>query len=328
MSVLTRIHSIDRIGPSRLVYSSIAPTSQGSFVLPMEKILSLYIYWNPSPELLPWNIPFLNRPILWYGFFFALGFFFAYWTFQELLKKFLHPYKVSKKQRAKIVEKLGLYVILGTIIGARLGDVLFYQSPGQYVHDPLGIFRFWEGGLASHGGIAGILLSLWIFCLQIKKKYPMLTWVAMLDLLCIPGLLAGGFIRIGNFFNQEIVGTGTTMPWGVIFGQPADGSASIPRHPVQLYEALCYFAFFAFLLMLRSKNPKMSQLGKTSGLFFIGTFVFRFLVEFFKSHQSALVSGSALLDMGQWLSIPLIAVGIFLFFRHENRLGPGSIKRH
>src|SRR5262249_5807403 len=148
---------------------------------------------------------------------------------------------ISKKEVSKISERVSFYVILGTIVGARLGDVLFYQSPAAYVQDPLGILRFWEGGLASHGAIIGILLSLWIFCVRIRKSYQMLTWIAMLDLLCIPGLLAGGFIRIGNFINQEILGTETLLPWGVVFGHPADGRAIVPRHPVQLYEALFYF---------------------------------------------------------------------------------------
>src|SRR5438876_1002769 len=113
--------------PSRLLYSSIASLSQDSFVLPMEKILSLYIYWNPAREIIPWNIPLLDRPILWYGFFFALGFLLAYRVFLSLLNEFLLPYQISKKEILKIAEKVSLYVIIGTIVGARLGDVLFYQ---------------------------------------------------------------------------------------------------------------------------------------------------------------------------------------------------------
>lgn len=219
-------------------------------------------------------------------------------------------------------------MILGTIIGARLGDVLFYQSPATYVYNPLEIIKFWEGGLSSHGGVIGILIALFILCRRLKNRYPMLTWIAMLDLLCIPALLAGGFIRIGNFFNQEILGTATTLPWAIIFGNPADGSAVLPRHPAQLYEALFYFASFALLWMLRSKNDKIFLLGKTSGLFFIGTFVFRFLVEFVKAPQSALVAHASAIDMGQWLSIPMILLGIILFFGHQYRLRTRTIKGH
>ncbi|NGX47145.1 MAG: Prolipoprotein diacylglyceryl transferase [Chlamydiae bacterium] len=293
----------------------------------MTQILN-YISWDPSRFITTWNIPFLDRPVLWYGFFFALGFLFAYMVFQTLLKEFMHPYRIRKKEILKMAEKVTLYVVIGTIIGARLGDVLFYQSPLDYLNDPLGIFKFWEGGLSSHGGVIGILISLWVFCVRYQKKYPMLTWVAMLDLLSIPALLAGGFIRIGNFFNQEIVGTVTTLPWGVIFGHSADGGPLIPRHPVQLYEALFYFVFFIVLWSLRKNVPKMYRLGKTSGLFFIGTFCFRFFVEFVKSPQSALLSKDSALDMGQFLSIPLILVGVLLFFCEKRSLRARSVKGH
>ena len=270
----------------------------------------------------------MNRPILWYGFFFALGFFFAYLVFQSLLKEFLSRYRVRRKEILKIAERVSLYVVIGTILGARLGDVLFYQSPLQYVHDPLGIFKFWEGGLSSHGGVVGILISLWVLCLRIRKKYPMLTWIAMLDLLAIPALLAGGFIRVGNFFNQEILGIPTALPWGIVFGHPADGTAILALHPVQLYEALFYFTFFFVLLALRKNVPKVFRLGKTSGLFFIGTFVFRFIVEFVKAPQSALLSSGASLDMGQFLSVPLVLVGLLLYFGSQNRMRTRPIKGH
>ena len=284
--------------------------------------------WDPDPALTPWNLPILGRPILWYGVFFALGFFLGYLVFQGLLEEFLKPYRTSRKAVLKLAEKVSFYVILGTVIGARLVDVLFYQSLARYANDPLGIFRFWEGGLSSHGGVIGILISLWVLRLKIKKKYPMLTWVAMLDLLCIPALLAGGFIRIGNFINQEIIGIATRVPWAIVFGHPADGGQVLPRHPVQLYEALFYFAFFVILWLLRKNVPKMYQIGKTSGLFFMGTFVFRFLIEFVKVKQSDLVSSSALFDMGQWLSLPMLVLGIILFFGGKNRLSSSSIKRH
>jgi len=292
----------------------------------MEKIFTLAIYWDPSRELTSWNLPLLERPILWYGFFFALGFFFGYLVFQSLLKEFMRPYRVRKKEILKIAEKMSLYVVIGTVFGARLGDVLFYQSPVQYAQDPLGIFKFWEGGLSSHGGVVGILISLWIFCVYIRKKYPMLTWIAMLDLLAIPALLAGGFIRIGNFFNQEILGTATELPWGIIFGHPADGGVAIARHPTQLYEAIFYFIFFGVLLALRKKKPKIFRLGKTSGLFFIGTFIFRFLIEFVKMPQSVLMSKEAFFDMGQLLSIPLVLLGLMLFFCDQYSLRSRSVK--
>lgn len=290
--------------------------------------MSLFIFWDPSRALTTWNIPLLNRPILWYGFFFALGFFLSYLVFQTLLKEFFRHYRIRRKDILKIAEKMSFYVIVGTLLGARLGDVLFYQSPIQYIDDPLGIFRFWEGGLSSHGGVIGILIGLWFFQLKIRKTHPMLTWVAMLDLLSIPALLAGGFIRIGNFFNQEILGLQSNLPWAIIFGHPADGSSVVARHPVQLYEALFYFTFFCVLWALRIKVPKMYRLGKTSGLFFIGTFCFRFLIEFVKLPQSVLVSSRAFLDMGQFLSIPLVLMGIILFFCEYHGVRTRSVKGH
>ncbi|NGX39319.1 MAG: Prolipoprotein diacylglyceryl transferase [Chlamydiae bacterium] len=213
---------------------------------------------------------------------------------------------------------MSFYVVIGTLFGARLGEAIFYQTPMQFVQDPMGIFRFWEPGLSSHGGVIGILLGLWIFCYRIRKKYPMITWIALLDLLSIPALLAGAFIRIGNFFNQEILGVPTKMPWGVIFGHPLDGSSVVARHPVQLYEALFYFVFFIVLWTLRSRLPRMFRLGKTSGLFFMGTFGFRFIIEFLKMPQSLLLSSSGSWHMGQILSIPMIAIGVILFFGYQN----------
>ncbi len=294
----------------------------------MEKILTLYIYWNPAREILPWNIPFLDRPILWYGFFFALGFLLSFRVFQSLLKEFLQPYQISLKEILKIAEKASFYVIIGTIVGARLGDVLFYQNLGQVVHHPLDIIKFWGGGLSSHGGVIGILVSLAIFSIRLRKKYPVLTWIAMLDLLSIPALLAGSFIRVGNFFNQEILGLPTTLPWAIVFGNPVDGSQIVPRHPSQLYESIFYFVFFIVLWKLRTKNPRVFLLGKTSGLFFMGTFAFRFLIEFVKSPQSALLHPGAVLDMGQWLSIPMILIGAVLFFRDQDSLRSRPVKGH
>jgi len=284
------------------------------------------IYWDPSRAILPWNIPFIDRPLLWYGLFFAAGFFFSYLIFQGLLKEFLVSYRIRKKTMMKIAEKMSLYVIIGTLIGARLGDVLFYQSPLEFAQNPLGIFKFWEPGLSSHGGVIGILISLWVFSIRLRKTYPMLTWIAMLDLLSIPALLAGGFIRIGNFFNQEILGKATQLPWGIIFGHPADGSALIPRHPAQLYEALFYFAMCWVLFALRKRVPKMFRLGKTSGLFFISTFAFRFLIEYIKLPQSALLSGGGWLDMGQLLSIPMLILGLALFFSENYGLHARPLK--
>ena len=219
-------------------------------------------------------------------------------------------------------------MVFGMIIGARLGDLLFYQDWETLIHHPSTILKFWEGGLASHGAIGGILVGTYFFLKKIKKSFPFFTWISLLDLMVIPGCIAGVFIRIGNFMNQEILGTPGTVPWAVIFGHPADGSFPVPRHPVQLYEASFYLLLFGILWMVREKIPAMQKTGKTSGLFFIALFTFRFFIEFFKSKQSALVSSGALLDMGQFLSIPFILLGIWLFFKPKQVLNFQPVERN
>lgn len=270
----------------------------------------------------------MGRPLLWYGFFFAVGFFFSYFVFQHLLKQFLNIYRVPGNEIKLLTEKISFYVVIGAIIGARLGDVLFYQTLHQYVQDPLAIIKFWEGGLSSHGGVLGILMALWVFYIYNRTKVPMLSLIALMDLLVIPALLAGVFIRIGNFFNQEILGKTTQLPWGIIFGHPADGSFPLCRHPVQLYEAIGYFLLFVLLWLARKNFSKMFLLGKTSGIFFISTFSFRFFVEFFKLPQSEFISQDSLLTMGQLLSVPFICLGFFLLFRGQKSPRMQGIKRN
>lgn len=254
--------------------------------------------------MLPFNIPLLGRPILWYGFLFAFGFFLGYWIFLRLLKHY--PEKEVREKSTFIAERVSFYVIIGTVIGARIGDVLFYRSWAELVHDPFEIFKIWQPGLASHGGAAGILVALWVFV----RRYKYFTWLQLLDLVVIPTGLVGCFIRIGNFVNQEILGKTTSLPWAVVFGHPADGSLPAPRHPVQLYEAGFYLLVFLFLYTRKKMKP-----GRISGIFITLIFSFRFLVEFLKVEQSPQLSPHAFLDMGQILSLPFIALGLFLYSR-------------
>jgi len=252
------------------------------------------LYWDPSPEMFHWNIPLLGRPVLWYGFFFALGFYLSYRVLLSLVKD------------KKWAESLTFYVIVGAVVGARLFDVFFYENWSH--HTFFSIFEVWKGGLASHGGVIGILVASWIF----QWKHRKYSWFQLLDIMVIPAGLAAGFIRIGNFVNQEILGTPTTMPWGVIFGHPADISLPIPRHPVQLYEAFFYFAMFGMMWWLRNKRKPE---GRLCGLFLTCLFGFRFFIEFFKEEQSAWLSGP--LTTGQLLSIPLVLTGLFLIWRNK-----------
>lgn len=253
------------------------------------------------------NLPLLGRPILWYGFCFATGFLIGYWVFVYLLR---HVREKEVKIQAKtLAEKMTFYVIVGTVVGARLGDVFFYQSPSTYLHDPFSIFKVWTGGLASHGGALGILIALWLF----SRRYPVLSWSRWLDLVVVPAGIVGFFIRIGNFINQEVLGKITDVPWAVVFGHAADGSLPAPRHPVQLYEALFYLTVFGLLFWLFHK--KELREGRLAGLFLVLVFSFRFFIEFFKEEQSVLLSGSHLFDMGQLLSLPFLVLGLYLLFR-------------
>ncbi|MBU6384208.1 MAG: prolipoprotein diacylglyceryl transferase [Verrucomicrobia bacterium] len=268
------------------------------------------IYWDPKPEL--FRIPYLDWPILWYGALFALGFALGFPIFVGILTRFFGG-KATRPKAVQIADRLTLYMILGTVIGARLGHFLFYEHPAHYLRDPLQVFRIWEGGLASHGGAVGIIVALILFSWRVRSYAPELTWIRLLDFVAAPAALAGCCIRIGNFMNQEILGTESRLPWAVVFGHPADRSLPYPRHPVQIYEALVYLGIFFFLWKLTFKPPFLKAQGKLIGLFLILVFGFRFLIEFWKSEQSHLVA-SSVLTMGGWLSLPLVALGFFFYF--------------
>jgi phosphatidylglycerol---prolipoprotein diacylglyceryl transferase len=286
------------------------------------------IYWDPSRAIIPWNIPIINRPILWYGFFFALGFFLAYYFLVYLLKCYfdqdseLKKIKKNKKgkdpthyERAKhVAEKALLYSVVGTITGARLGDVIFYQDWHLIIKDPFSIFKIWEGGLASHGGAVGVVIAFWLFFKRIKPEYPSLSFLKVMDLVCVPVAMVGGFIRLGNFFNQEILGTKSDLFFAVVFGHPADGSIPVPRHPVQLYESLWYFVVSIFLYKIWNKDHSLKNQGRVFSLFLILVFGFRMLIECVKEEQTSFQNYSWM-SMGQWLSIPFIIMGFILLWK-------------
>lgn len=259
------------------------------------------IYWNPDPDL--FVIPYFNHPIKWYGLFFVIGFLFGYKYVQKDLKSYTDDPKA-------MIDKLIWYILAGTILGARLGHILFYE-PISYLKNPLEIFMIWKGGLASHGGTVGVFIALALFVYFNKKEYPKLTFIRLLDIIAVPTALVAFFIRLGNFFNQEIIGTETNLPWGVIFGNPFDGSAIVPRHPTQLYEGLCYLAIFFFLLWYKRQNPAP---GKIIGWFFVLVFTSRFFLEYTKEVQPSPYN-LEYLQVGQWLSIPIIALGVYFILR-------------
>ncbi len=259
--------------------------------------------WDPSPSIFPWNLPLLGRPLLWYGLFFALGIFLAYIAFVILLKRD----KATKTQARKIADSFSTYALIGILLGARLFDILFYENFSAFLRDPLFIVRIWEGGLSSHGAVIGLIVAVFLF----QRRHAYFSTLRLLDLLSVVAGLAAASIRIGNFFNQEILGTPSELPWAVLFGHPADGSFPVPRHPVQLYEALFYLGMFFVMWNLKDRRWKK---GRLTGFFLIAIFSFRFLIEFLKEEQSVWLYGSPL-SMGQWLSLPFIAIGLFLLLR-------------
>ncbi len=283
------------------------------------------IVWDPSRAMIPWNIPILGRPILWYGFFFAIGFFVAYFLTVYFLKSYFDQHvtkdtKESKKNAKLLAEKALIYAVIGTLIGARLGDVFLYQNLQDFTRDPLSFFRIWEGGLASHGGALGVFVAFWLFYRSVKKhhKEVYLPFLALLDLVTIPVSFVGACIRLGNFFNQEILGVPTALPWGVVFGHPADGSFPCPRHPVQLYESFCYLCTGLILYGLWRKDKSLQRPGRLFGLFLVLLFSFRFLIEGVKEEQSVFFIPDVL-TMGQWLSIPFVLSGVFILWKTRKR---------
>lgn len=265
------------------------------------------IYWDPKPEI--FTLPIVHWPILWYGALFALGFSVGFPIFVGILTRYLG--KDQKKKAVAIADRLTVYMIVATVVGARLGHFLFYEKPSNYLSQPLNFFRVWEGGLASHGAAIAIILALILFSRRISDTAPGLTWIRLLDFVAVPTAFAACCIRVGNFINQEILGTPTDLPWAVIFGHPADHSMPLPRHPVQIYEALFYLAVFFLLWRLSFRPSFLNKSGKLIGLFLILVFGFRFLIEFLKMEQSNLLPYGASLTMGQWLSIPAILAGIW-----------------
>ncbi len=268
-----------------------------------------YIQWNPSPEI--FTIPGINWPVRWYGLMWAAAFIGSHFILNRVFKK--------EGRSEKDLDTLTLYMILGTVIGARLGHCLFYgpwfdqyDELGRlmeegYLSHPLNMLKVYEGGLASHGGAIGIIVSMWLYCRKTKEN-----WLWLFDRMVIVVPLAGMCIRFGNLMNSEIIGNITTVPWAFVFVQEDNN----PRHPAQLYEAI--FCLFLFLYMYRFWKNKIQTVGPgyMFGFFCIVLWSERFLDEFLKENQSAFENGMSL-NMGQLLSIPFILVGIYMVWRSK-----------
>ena len=232
----------------------------------------------------------------WYGLLFAGGFLVGVKVMQWI-------YRRDGRNPAEL-DTLLWYVLGGTLVGMRLVHCLFYD-PEYFLAHPLEILMIWQGGYASHGGAIGLLLAVYLYCRGANR--PAYLW--LLDRLAIAAVLTGAFIRIGNFFNSEIIGTPTDSIFGVVF-QRVD---LLPRHPVQLYEAAAYIAiFFAMLWLYRSKRATTD--GALTGLYLTLVFSSRFGLEFFKTPQAAFEADNAI-SVGQYLSVPFVIVGLILLVR-------------
>ncbi|MDR2008896.1 MAG: prolipoprotein diacylglyceryl transferase [Bacteroidales bacterium] len=253
----------------------------------------LYIIWDVNPVMFSIG----DFSIRWYGLFLALGFLFSYFILGHIMRK-----EGFKQERVDI---LSIYVIVGTVIGLRLGHVLFY-NPSYYFSNPVEILKVWEGGLASHGGAAGILLAVWLF----SRKYK-ISYLGLLDKIVVVVPLAGGMVRLGNLMNSEIVGIPTDVPWAFIFKRLGD----VPLHPTQLYEAIFYFIMFGVFFFIYNKFHSKWKDGTFLGWFLVVLFGFRFIIEYTKMDQVEFDGWTSVIRMGQLLSIPFILLGFFFIAR-------------
>ncbi|XOV67246.1 MAG: prolipoprotein diacylglyceryl transferase [Fluviicola sp.] len=279
------------------------------------------IRWDVDPKLIDgWDTPNL------YGLLFVSGLIIGYFVIRRMFRKEGVP---DEK-----LDTLVLYVVLATIIGARLGHVIFYgpwwdgvdeigRPVEGYFSHPYNIIKIWEGGLASHGGIIAILIALWIYSKRVSKK----SYLWIMDRISAPVAIACVFIRLGNLVNSEIVGKQTSLPWGFKFKRHDDSLINMDvfqkdigwdnvmvRHPSQLYEALAYFTVFVFLLYLYAKRDALKKPGTLFGWGLTLLFTARFLVEFTKEPQVT-ERGEWFLNTGQLLSIPFMIFGVYLLWR-------------
>jgi phosphatidylglycerol:prolipoprotein diacylglycerol transferase len=261
--------------------------------------MTSYIIWNVDPAVFP-GLEFLR----WYGLCWAIGMTLGY---QVMLKIYKHEGLAQPD-----LDKLTMYVVVSVIIGARFGHILFYD-PVYYWNNPVEIlpvrmdpFRFTGlEGLASHGGVIGALSGLYLYCRKYKKDF---LWT--LDRLTIAGTLLGGFIRLGNLMNSEMIGTPAQVPWAFVFLR----IDPLPRHPAQLYEALSYLAIFSILFLLWNSGRVKNLKGFLFGFGLSLVFTQRFLIEFLKENQAGF-EADLLMDMGQMLSLPFIGIGILMMMR-------------
>ncbi|KUL19748.1 MAG: Prolipoprotein diacylglyceryl transferase [Proteiniphilum sp. 51_7] len=267
--------------------------------------LLLSVTWDVDPTL----FTILGREIRWYGLFWVIGLIVAVYIVQKIFKQEDLP--------EKWFDSLFVYMMVGIIAGARLGHCLFYE-PGYYLAHPVEILKVWEGGLASHGGVIGIIIAVWLYSRKVTKQSMLWTF----DRVMVPTGFTAAMIRLGNLMNHEIYGGPTDKPWGFRFVdniyqwmRGAEPVFTEPSHPTQIYEAVAYLVVFALTMYLYWNTDAKHRKGLITGIGILIIFLFRFFVEFIKNVQvdsEIALRESTGLILGQWLSIPFIIWGIWL----------------
>lgn len=283
-----------------------------------------------SPVLIEIPLGFTTLPIRWYALAYIVGIILGY----RLARRMVANAKLWKNDNPPMngehLEEFLTWLILGILIGGRVGYVIGYGE-GQFLQDPLSIFRLWEGGMAFHGGFLGVGLAAILFC--IKHKLPLIGVLDVLALGTPPGIFLG---RIANFINAELWGRPTEMPWGVIF--PGSAAQNCPdvvglcaRHPSQLYEAaLEGLVLGLVMLWLAYRRDWLKRPGMITGLFIGGYGIARFFVEFYRLADAQFITpdnplghvvrlGEFGITRGQQLSLPMVVAGLGLLIYAARR---------
>jgi len=247
--------------------------------------------------------------VRWYGLMYLLAFFQFWWLGRHRIQT--HPQLSQAGWTVQQLDDLLFYGVLGVILGGRLGQVLFYE-PGYYLAHPFEILAVWKGGMAFHGGLLGVLIAMGLYARKTGR-----TWLDITDFIAplVPLGLASG--RIGNFINGELWGrvADPALPWAMVFPQVDN----LPRHPSQLYQAGLEGVLLFIILWFFSRGVRAR--GAVSGMFLVGYGSLRFIAEFFRTPDDGIFGLSEVISMGQWLSLPMILIGVVLLVwssRQEN----------
>lgn len=274
----------------------------------MESLLPLVVTWDVNPALFHLG----SFEVRYYGVLWAVALGISAYIFHHIM--------IREGLSEKTFDSVFWFGVISSVLGSRLGHCLFYD-PGYYLTHPVEILDIRQGGMASHGAAVGLLIGLWLF--SRKNKLP---YIWSLDRISIVVAISGVAVRLGNLMNSEIYGTVTSLPWGFIFVR--DGE-TLPKHPTQIYEALCYLVLFVILLwMYYKKDLARRRPGVMFGFFLIILFGTRFLIEFIKNPQVDFEQ-NMVLNMGQLLSIPFIVAGVVILWRalKQAPLTPSPLKK-